>query len=229
MRLQGDSIPAVFRARLNRFLVEVELEDGVAQCFLPDPAPIKELLASGAQVYLLENPESNRKTRFDLVLLELEGMLISIDTRMPNKVVGEALDRGLISELKGLKVERCEPAYGDSRFDFLLADDYGKALVEVKSCSLVREGVALFPSVPTKRGCRQLEGLIDALKLGRSIVFFHVQRSDAFLLRPNEEVDPSFAASLRKAVDRGVEVYAYNSQVSLREVRLCSRIPVDLG
>ena len=45
-------------------------------------------------------------------------------------------------------------------------------------------------------------------RLGAAVLFL-VVRNDAFSLRPNKEVCPSFVKHLRKANERGVKVLAY--------------------
>ncbi|MBS7637348.1 DNA/RNA nuclease SfsA, partial [Candidatus Bathyarchaeota archaeon] len=57
--------------------------------------------------------------------------------------------------------------------------------LEVKSCTLVENGVALFPDAPTSRGERHMKTLIKALEFGRAAVLFLVQRGDAEVFRPN--------------------------------------------
>ena len=98
----------------------------------------------------------------------------------------------------------------------------------MKSCTLIRDGVALFPDAPTKRGSRHLRTLTRGLTQGRSAVFFLIQRPDANSFRPNRETDPHFAANLEEAARAGVEVYAYTSQVDFDGVFLGSRVPIDL-
>ncbi len=104
----------------------------------------------------------------------------------------------------------------------------GQLLLEVKSCTLVRDGVGLFPDAPTARGSRHLMTLVGGLEGGRAAAFILIQRADAICLKPNEETDPEFAANLREAYQRGVEVYAYISEVTLEGVFLKERVPVIL-
>jgi sugar fermentation stimulation protein A len=75
----------------------------------------------------------------------------------------------------GLSVVRREPTYGGSRLDFLLGDGSERLLLEVKSCTLVEEGVALFPDAPTERGTRHLMALESFLGEGRASVLFLIQ------------------------------------------------------
>ncbi len=227
MRFEGEPIPATFLARPNRFLGEVELEGRIVQCFIPNPGRMRELLTPGARVYIIERRSPLRKTGYDLALVELDGVLVSVDSRVPNTVLGEAIAGGEVPEFRGFRVGRREPKFLDSRLDFELTDGE-KMLLEVKSCTLVVGGVGLFPDAPTRRGRRHLEALTEALSLGRAAILFQVQRGDASSLTPNEGADPSFSGALRMAAGEGVEVYAYNSRVTLGGVSLNRRVPVAL-
>ena len=228
MRFSGRLVPAIFQSRPNRFL-GVVLVDGVETlCFIPTPGRMKELLYRGARVYLLLVQSDTRKTQYNLTLVDHEGTLVSVDSNVPNRLVREAVDRGIIEPFEGFRVKKAEYTFGESRLDFLLESDSGKLLLEVKSCTLIRDGVALFPDAPTKRGSRHLLTLTRGLTQGRSAVFFLIQRSDANSFRPNMEMDPDFAANLKEANMKGVEVYAYSSRVDYDGVFLGSRVPLDL-
>ena len=228
MRFSGRLVPAIFQSRPNRFL-GVVLVDGVETlCFIPNPGRMKELLYRGARVYLLLVQSDTRKTQYNLTLVDHEGTLVSVDSNVPNRLVREAVDRGIIEPFEGFRVKKAEYTFGESRLDFLLESDSGRLLLEVKSCTLIRDGVALFPDAPTKRGSRHLLTLTRGLTQGRSAVFFLIQRSDANSFRPNMEMDPDFAANLKEANMKGVEVYAYSSRVDYDGVFLGSRVPLDL-
>jgi sugar fermentation stimulation protein A len=99
-------------------------------------------------------------------------------------------------------------------------------LVKVKLCTFVVDRVALFPDAPTKRGARHLRALGEP-RLGRSALVF-IKRSDAYSLSPNETTDPAFAEALRGALLKGVEVYAYDSKVTIKGISINKRVPVDI-
>jgi sugar fermentation stimulation protein A len=101
--------------------------------------------------------------------------------------------------------------------------------LEVKSCTLVVEGVAIFPDAPTERGRRHLSELIKAKREGwRACILFVVQRSDAQRFAPNDATDPAFGALLRKAVKEGIEVYAYVARFIGHKIMLNGKIEVEL-
>ena len=227
MRFPRPLVPGFFQSRPNRFLGVALLDDVETLCFIPNPGRMKELLNHGTRVYLTPVQSETRKTRYNLSLVDHQGVLVSVDSNVPNKLVHEAIDRSLIEPFQDFHVEKAEHTFGESRLDFLLEGDTGKLFLEVKSCTLIREGVALFPDAPTKRGSRHLKTLTKGLEHGRAAVFFLIQRPDANSFRPNEETDPDFAANLSEADKKGVEVYAYTSHVNLDGVFLGNRVPID--
>ena len=97
--------------------------------------------------------------------------------------------------------------------------------MEVKSCTLVKDGVAMFPDAKTERGRRHVRDLIKAKKEGyRACVLFVVQRTDASIFTPNHESDPEFGKALLEATSEGVEAYAYSSEFIGNTITLKERM-----
>lgn len=227
MRLSKSPVKeAVFRERLNQYLVLAELNGEQVKVFLPNPGRMKELLIPGARIYLRAAPGDHRKTQYDMISIFKGNTLISIDSRLPNLLVGKELEKGNIPELRGYDNVKREPRVGKSRLDFLLGTS---CFVEVKSCTLVCGGLARFPDAPTLRGRRHMMELASVVKDGmRGMVFFLIQRPDARKFMPNDATDPDFGKALRDAVASGVEAIAYTTLVDKEEVHLGKRIPVEL-
>jgi sugar fermentation stimulation protein A len=188
---------------------------------------MSELLKPDAEVYLLEKKSEGRKTSFNLVLVKHRKFLVSIDSNVPNKVMLESIDKGLVPEFEGFKIKKREPKISNSRLDFLLQGEDGLLFLEVKSCTLVLNGVGFFPDAPTTRGSKHLRILMDLLSKGRAVISFLIQRPDAYSLRPNDLTDPIFAEVFREAVGVGVEVYAYNCLVNFKGVSLLNRVAIE--
>ncbi|MFA9495746.1 MAG: DNA/RNA nuclease SfsA [Candidatus Bathyarchaeota archaeon] len=213
--------------RPNRFLGVVNLNGNHVEAFIPNPGRMHELMVPSTRVYVIPREGAHRKTKFDLTLVEYNDTLVSIDSRLPNHMLREAIDEDL-PEFEGYRVERAEPTFHDSRLDLKLTDGANQILLEAKSCTLVVDGVALFPDAPTKRGARHMNTLVKALELGRAAACFVIQRNDAREWRPNEEMDPEFTASLRNAVENGVEAYAFICDINLDTVSILKRVPINL-
>jgi sugar fermentation stimulation protein A len=152
---------------------------------------------------------------------------VSTDAHLPNALVEATLREGTLPGFRGARIVRREPSMGRRRADFLLACGHRCCLVEVKSVTLVRDGVALFPDAPTVRGRVHLEHLSSACRRGMAAaVLFVIQRGDAAAFAPNHGTDPAFAAALGRAVRAGVRVRAMTCQVTRGGVSLAGPVPV---
>ncbi len=228
MKHPSEPIPATLLERPNRFLGVVDLDGKHVQCFIPNPGRMHELMVPGTRVYLIHRPGEHRKTDYDLTLVEYNDTLVSIDSRLPNYMLREAINQNRLPEFKDYHVERTEPSFHDSRLDLLLSDDTNQILLEAKSCTLIENNTAWFPDAPTKRGARHMNTLIKALEHGRATVCFVIQRDDAVEWRPNAIMDPVFTENIKNAVKNGVEAYAYTCRITLDETTIQKRVPVKL-
>ncbi len=218
----------IFRERYNRFLGAVEVDTKIYLCFIPNPGRLQELLKNGAEIYLKEVSGSKRKTSFDLVAVRFNNVFVSIDSRLPPRLFAEAIRDGSLEEFSGCAISGFEPGFEGVRFDIELICR-SRCFVETKSCTLVEDGVALFPDAPTERGRKHVEMLIEARKRGiRSVIAIIIQRNDADVFRPNKETDPEFSEALKKAVVNGVEVYAYLTEFRDNSLFLSNSVEVDV-
>ena len=220
---------ARFLRRVNRFLAAVQLGDDTVAVHVASPGRMGELLTPKRPVWLAPAQASGRKTAYDLTLVEHEGVLVSVDSRLPNALYWNALQQEQQMSKQPLRVER-EVKHNHSRLDFCLVSPEGTCWIEVKSVTLVRDGLALFPDAPTARGRKHLLALAGLIREGQSArVVFIVQRSDAHRLAPNAETDPAFAQALYQAQRAGVDVRAHLCRVSVDEISLAAEIPVQRG
>jgi sugar fermentation stimulation protein A len=249
----GPLVRATFLERPNRFVLVCRLEAGdVVRAHLPDPGRLRELLMPGAPVWLRPAPAAGsppspaappsarpgfatrrrataaRTTAWTAVLTACPaGGLVSIDTGVPNRLTGEALRRGALAEFAGWELERAEWPLGRSRLDFLLRRGGERLGLEVKSVTLVEEGVALFPDAVTARGARHLRELAElaARPAHAAAVLFLAQRADARRIHAAAHIDPVFAAALAEARQAGVRVLGRSCEVTLERVVLGPPIP----
>ena len=155
--------------------------------------------------------------------------LISINSQLPNRFTRYCLDNSLIPEFKGWKVKQQEYTFGKSRFDFLLERDGHEKLLEVKSATLVEEGVARFPDAVTSRGRKHVLHLADSITPERSAaVLFIIQRSDALSFEPHWGRDPEFARALQASIESGVELVIYTTHLQPNSMTLGDAIPYTL-
>ena len=73
---------------------------------------------------------------------------------------------------------------------------------------------------------RELEAMVAAGH--RAVLFFCVQHSGVVEARPADHIDPAYGAALRQAHRAGVEILAWQCQLSADEIRLHQPLPVVL-
>ncbi len=220
---------ARFLSRPNRFtcLVRLSGQRAPARAHLPDPGRLRELLQPGVRVWVEPKSGAERKTAYQVWLVEQAGTLVSLNTQLPNLLVGEAMARGRLAEFARYTAWERERRSGESRLDFRLSNEAETCWVEVKSVTLVEDGRGLFPDAPTARGRRHLAELTRLRRNGsRAVALFVAQRADAHSVAANRDTDPAFAAALRDAHRHGVECIAYTCAITTERAALHERIPV---
>ena len=227
---QQEIIKATFLERPNRFLAIVDINGERTEAFVPNPGRMYELMIPGKEVFLRFNKGKHRKTDYDMIAVMHEGILISIDSYLPNRFLKRILQNHELPVFKDYDTIKPEPAMYDGRFDFLLT---GKkvTLIEVKSCTLVEEGRAIFPDAPTIRGARHMGHLADALRDGivdEAYAVFVIQRPDAHIFSPNDPTDPDFGRILRESHSLGVQILPIISELIDWDLRMKRIIPYDL-
>ena len=181
------TIRACFLRRPNRFLVQCMWKRRILSAFLPNPGRLRELLLPGHTIYLVREEKSqSRKTRYTAVAVDRDGHPIMLHTRRTNEVARHLLQRRKIPGLENTRIVKSEIRVGRSRFDFLLRERNKDILLEVKSCTLVGERIAMFPDAVTKRGARHLNELAKMSEEGvRAVVLFIVHWPFAKVFMPD--------------------------------------------
>lgn len=231
MQLPQPLLPGMLIRRYQRFLADVELEDGtVVTAHTPNTGSMLGCACPGHRVLLSRSANLARKYPYSWELVHADGVWVGINTQLPNLLAREAIADGTIAELAGYPQIRGEVPYGSgSRIDLLLSGDSGLCYVETKNVTLVQRGRALFPDAVTARGQKHLRELMEVVRQGhRAVNLFVVQREDAEALSPADAIDPTYGALLREAAANGVELLAYRACVSGSEVRLERSLPVLL-
>ena len=228
----GEVREALFLRRKNRFLADVMLpEAGEVAVHVKNTGRLRELLLPGARVILAKADNPARKTPYDLIGVyrkEKDGTerLFNIDSQAPNAVVREWLE--------GQEFDLIRPEYtwGNSRMDFYMERQNGtespeRYLMEVKGCTLDRDGIGYFPDAPTERGVKHLHELAKASAAGyHAFLAFVIQMEGVSEVRPNTETHPEFAEALQAAEQAGVQILHLRTIVrpdSLEVSKLCEQ------
>jgi len=216
--------------RYKRFLADVALADGeIVTTHCANSGSMKGLKEPGAKVYLLPNQNPKAKLDWRWELIDVGTSLVGINTARPNHIVEEGILNGTISELCGYDALRREVKYGNnSRIDILL-EGAQLCYVEVKSVTLREEDEARFPDAVTVRGTKHLHELMDMVAEGhRAVMVYLVQRTDCTRFALAEEIDPTYASTLREAVKAGVETLCYQCDVSPEGIYVSGALPLSI-
>jgi sugar fermentation stimulation protein A len=149
---------------------------------------------------------AKRRLEYSLVAARHGGAIIPLASARANEVAEKIVLPMLFPEARTM---RREVTLGSSRLDFLLelegrrsgreAALHGRRdlFLEVKACTLVEEGTAMFPDAPTLRGLKHLGELEALAGQGRGAgVLFLVMNPQARRFVPNLHTDPAFTRKL---------------------------------
>jgi sugar fermentation stimulation protein A len=223
MRFFSPDKKAFFVSRPNRFLIIAEsssqsevLQSGILQseatqdrapegggrkerflCHCPNPGRLTECLFPGTELILEKREGKVAGTLWTAAALRHRGNIVPLFASRANRAAEEL---ALPAIIPGLREVHPEFSLGNSRFDFLCLNGKGERhLVEVKACSLVEYGTAMFPDAPSSRALKHLEELAALRKEGyKSHVLFVILHGEPEVFVPNLHTDPAFAAALGK-------------------------------
>jgi sugar fermentation stimulation protein A len=234
MRFSKPLIAASLLRRYKRFLADVSLANGeLVTVHTANTGSMLGCAEPGSRVWLSRSAVTTRKYPYSWEITETaEGVLVGINTALANALVKEAIEGGVITELQGYSALRGEVAFGKegSCVDlYLEGKDRAACYVEVKNVTAASEGVAIFPDAVSVRGTKHLRELTEMVAQGcRAVLCFCVQRGDVTAVRPADEIDPVYGETLRAAVRCGVEVIAYQAEVTQSAIDLRNALPVVL-
>lgn len=225
-----DIFKGTFVKRINRFLALVNIDGKIENVHIKNTSRCGEIFIPGAICYLEKTSNPNRKTKYTLISADKNGILINLDSQIPNKIIFDAIDEGkILSSLEPVDLKR-EVCYKSSRFDmaFYSQSEDKKYFLEVKGVSLEENGIAAFPGAPTTRGKKHLDELVDAVSEGYgAVVVFLIQLEKANLLVPNYNMDKDFTEALIRAKENNVLLKAYNSIVTEDSIKINKEVPIS--
>jgi sugar fermentation stimulation protein A len=225
-------LPGKLIKRYKRFLADIELETKeivIAHC--ANTGSMRGCAMPGAPVWVSQSDNPKRKLKYTWELIQGADSMIGVNTQVPNKLVKASIENGLLAELKEYTKVKPEVKTSDhTRLDLLLESENGKrCYVEIKNCTLVEEGVAMFPDAVTTRGQKHLDELVRLKREGhRAVIFYLIQRMDARVFTPAAMIDKVYADKLKTAVENGVEIMTRDTFIDTGHIRLRSPVPVLL-
>lgn len=220
-----------FVERNNRFSATILWRQKELAIHVPTSGRMRELFYVGAPVAWrpFTDGAGGRKTVGQLLLAKTpSGTLVCVDSLMPNRLVWKLWQDRSLPALHAVKALRREVSFGRSRLDFASIEE--RVLVEVKSVTLVRDSLALFPDSPTTRGTKHVLELVEAAEAGwRSVIIFVAQHQEAEAFAPNSRRDPPFAEAIGAAARAGVQLLALKAVLNEQGIHGITALPVDMG
>ncbi|MCQ2548679.1 MAG: A/G-specific adenine glycosylase [Lachnospiraceae bacterium] len=218
-------VEGTFLSRPNRFIAHVLIDGQEEVVHVKNTGRCKELLQDHATVYLADEGNLARKTRYDLIAVEKNGRMINMDSQAPNQAVKEWIEAG--NFVQNITYFKPEFSYGDSRFDFYVESGERQIFLEVKGVTLEQDSVVSFPDAPSERAIKHLKELESLVKKGyEAYVLFVIQMNQVSYFLPNRERHPEFAKALESAAFAGVKVLAYDTIVTKDSMEIQSSVPV---
>lgn len=222
----------VLLRRYKRFLADIRLADGsTLTIHCPNTGSMRSCSSPGSMAAYSHSSNPNRKYPHTLEMVHTGTTWVGVNTARTNSLVAEAIEEKRIAEFAGAGNVRREVAVSKgTRLDLALEQSGRTTYVEVKNCSLVENGVAMFPDAVTERGTKHLRELLALAENGHgACIFFLIQRADCDSFRPASHIDPLYSKTLQEVAARGVMVLAYQARVSPASIEIVRRLPCHLA
>jgi len=220
-------IPGRLIKRYKRFLADIELATGeIITAHCPNTGPMTGISLPGSLVQVSKSDNPKRKLAYTWEMIQLNSIWVGTNTAIPNRVIKLALQQKLLPELASrYTTVKSEVPYGKdnkSRIDFLLTGDDTQpaTYVEVKSVTLSRANLALFPDTVTTRGQKHLRELTNLVPKTKAVMLYFINRGDCDVFAPSDSCDPKYGELLREAVTQGVEVLPYRFEITPQSIHL---------
>jgi len=221
---------AIFKRRLNRFLVQAINQNGPLSLHLNNTGRLNDLLWDGVKI--LYRPIEARKCVGRVVGVILNGQAALIDTALQARAFEEAFSKGLVSWLHGYKLVSKDVLIRGHRIDYLFKSGYGRLYLELKSAVMLgRNGAAMYPDTVSERGRKHIRLLTSIASKSNAAIVFMAAHPKAKFFTPYDEGDPQIRILLLEAVRRGVMARAVKlyMRVDGMVIWITSNLPVVLS
>jgi len=220
----------ILMKRYKRFLADIDLEGEIITAHCANTGSMMGVKDEGSTVWVSAAQNKNRKLKYDWQVIEVNDANVCINTATANTIVTEGITAGTVPELAGYESLRREVKYGEnSRIDILLeTPNRPLCYVEIKNVTLARNPpLAEFPDSPTARGTKHLTELAQMARDGhRAIMFYCVNRTDCETFSLARDVDPNYGETFDLARREGLEVLAYNCDITPDAITLSRPLKV---
>ncbi|MBN2601433.1 MAG: DNA/RNA nuclease SfsA [Candidatus Marinimicrobia bacterium] len=218
MQFYTDFTKAKFIRRINRFVMELLVDGAVIQAYVPNTGRMSEFQVADHPFFLVKS--SGSKFSYKVISTLYQGNYVFLDTVKVNDIFDLLLKKGYLSRFfPDITFINREHSILNSRFDFhLRRADGNNSLVEVKSCTLIHNGIAMFPDAPTLRGQKHIRELQElAEKEYDCHVVFLIMNGSAERFFPNFHTDYEYG-----------QAFLHASKVRFHALSLNLRNPISI-
>jgi sugar fermentation stimulation protein A len=211
--------------RYKRFFADIQLDSGetiTAHC--PNTGPMTGVCQIGNPVLVSKSDSKTRKLAYTWEAIQVDDQVgddrqpvwTGVNTSLPNKVIRNALEQRIFTEILDYTTIRHEVPYGqeNSRVDFLLEGGERPIYVEVKNTTWTDGCLALFPDTVTTRGQKHIREMSGLLPAARAVMLYFINRGDCDRFAPGDSKDVVYGQLLREAMAQGLEVLPYRFNVT---------------
>jgi sugar fermentation stimulation protein A len=226
-----------FRKRYKRFFADIEFQDETITAHVPNTGSLKGCLKEGQACRFSVSDDPKRKLPYTLLMVKSPSSWVGVNTNFANHLVWEAYQNGYL--WKTFKGGQKEVKISDkSRIDMVVwkankllptdkkisRDDFADHkfhFVEIKNVTMCEGGTARFPDAVTTRGQKHIDELVELIEQGHTGEFvFVVQRQDAKVFKPADDIDPEYGRKLREAKKKGLKITALACKMKKSEVQI---------
>ncbi len=211
---------ASFVEREGRFTLLLRRGKKVVRAYLPNTGRIEEFLVEGGRFFITATQMN--KFKYRVVSTFYHNDYVLLDTNKVNDIVYTMIKKNLLPGLNNAHDIYREKNIGNNRFDFFLTNSNSSPmLLEVKTCTLCHNGVALFPDAPSRRAKQHIEVLSRLTNVGyQALMIFIIPNRSAHTFMPNFHTDPDFSEKILS--EKRVTFKAFS-------LSLLDPVSIDLG
>jgi sugar fermentation stimulation protein A len=227
MIFENELIAGVLIKRYKRFFIDIKVKNKVITAHCPNTGSMMGLLKKGNKVWFTKIDDPNRKLKYTLQIIEVNGKKIGINTHLTNKIFYEALLNRKIININKTDILFKEKKFNkNTRFDFFIKNKVKGIFIEVKNVTLSRsKGIAEFPDAVTERGLKHIKELLEAKNKGYDIYLaFVIQREDCKKFKIAEDIDPNYKKLLTFALKNKLKVICYDCKFSSKGIIINDKI-----
>ena len=211
----------------NRFLCQVTIDNEDVECYIPSSCRLGNFIdMKGRTVLLKRNQAKDARTEYAVYAVKIKNEFILLNLSQANRIIEVALPKRRFSFLGLRKQIVREKRIGDYKSDLYIEDT--KTLIEIKSI-LSFQKTALFPTVYSERGIKQLVQLSSLLDEGFKVCYFFASFSHHVReIQINNGIE-EYARLFNVCLEKGMTVYGITLKMKDGCPLIHSTIPLLVG